>query len=511
MFNLFKKNKIKRQNVNLPKKQEFNTNILPNYEAEILTAQQVQDRNFYRNVLQDVNDKQNFVFDSACDDVLPEVNLNPDLRDNILGSEIVLSHFGKNSFIGFPLCAILGQDWIINKACTIPAQDALVAGYNINVKDADLEKTDVDNIEKLKNYTFNNNYNINDTLMKFAHNKRLYGQALCIPIIDECDMSLPFNIDAVGAGCYHGLKVIDPIFSMPILDIDSATNPLSNRFYKPTFFRVGNQDIHYSWFIFNTLNEVSDTLKPTYYYGGVPLPQLIYKQVYGAERTADEAPMLMMSKRLNYMDGNLNAFLFEQSKLEKTLKMFSWLRNNWGVLLKKPDQTIGQIDTSLTDVDTVTMLSFQIVSATAGIPSSRLLETSPKGWQSSGSYEDEQYKRLLMTVQGLDFEPLLNLHYRLLSKSYLGKDYNFECKFEALQQPTPKELAEINEINSRTDSTYINAGVISADEVRNKIRDDNKTQYTTLSEELPEEVDFSDLLPDNEGENENDTTTPPLN
>ena len=50
MFNLFKKNKIKRQNVNLPKKQEFNTNILPNYEAEIMTAQQVQDRNFYRNV-----------------------------------------------------------------------------------------------------------------------------------------------------------------------------------------------------------------------------------------------------------------------------------------------------------------------------------------------------------------------------------------------------------------------------------------------------------------------------
>ena len=50
--------------------------------------------------------------------------------------------------------------------------------------------------------------------------------------------------------------------------------------------------------------EVSDILKPSYLYGGLPLTQLILERVYGAERTANEAPMLALTKRLvvRYME-----------------------------------------------------------------------------------------------------------------------------------------------------------------------------------------------------------------
>ncbi|MFL9599050.1 anti-CBASS protein Acb1 family protein, partial [Aeromonas veronii] len=40
-----------------------------------------------------------------------------------------------------------------------------------------------------------------------------------------------------------------------------------------------------------------DILKPTYIFGGIPLTQRIYERVYAAERTANEAPLLAMSKR----------------------------------------------------------------------------------------------------------------------------------------------------------------------------------------------------------------------
>ena len=68
-------------------------------------------------------------------------------------------------------------------------------------------------------------------------------------------------------------------------------------------------------------------------------------------KTAQEAPMLAQSKRLNYVEGNLNAFLADEEKLQKEFWLMSYLRNNWGWLFVKRDQKLGQLDTSLTDFE----------------------------------------------------------------------------------------------------------------------------------------------------------------
>ena len=126
--------------------------------------------------------------------------------------------------------------------------------------------------------------------------------------------------------------------------------------------------------------------------------------------------MLAQSKRLNYMEGNLNAYLFDESKLNKEIRLLSWLRNNWGWLFLKKDQSIGQLDTSLTDFDAVTMLGYQIVSAISGVIAPRLLETSPKGLQSNGSYEEDSYKKMQQGIQRLDLH-----RYWIFITDYLQK------------------------------------------------------------------------------------------
>ena len=181
---------------------------------------------------------------------------------------------------------------------------------------------------------------------------------------------------------------------------------------------------------------------------------------------------------------NPNAYLADEERLNKELTLMSWLRNNWGWLLIKKDQRIGQLDTTLTDFDAVTMLGYQVVAAISGIPSARLLETSPKGWQSTGSYEDDNYRKLQQGIQNIDYVPILNFHYRLLAKSKLGIDKEYSCVFNDIDTPTEKERAEIREINSRTDATYINAGVVSPEEIRGVLRADEKSGYNVLSEEM---------------------------
>lgn len=419
---------------------------------------------------------------------------------NFAGEEVIFTHFAANGFIGFNNCAILAQDWLINKCLALPCEDAISINYDLLLKDDEVTDEDKDIIEKLKNLSNDDGkYKIKSICKKFAENKRKYGQALCIPLVKGADYSVPFNIDAITPKSYKGMVVIEPIWVAPVLDMEATTNPASDRFYQPTWFRMPDGTlVHYTWFIFNTYGHVSDILKPTYYFGGYPLPQQLYQYVYAAHKTAKEAPMLAQSKRLNYVEGNLNAFLADEEKLQKEFWLMSYLRNNWGWLFIKRDQKLGQIDTSLTDFDAVVMLGYQIVSAISWVPSARLLETSPKGWQSTGSYEDRNYSKLQQSIQRQDYCPILDFHYRLLAKSEFDLDKHYVTNFDPIDTPTEKERAEIKELNSRTDMNYVNAGVISPDEVRSVLREDVNSGYNTLSEEMegePIENDpFADLI-----------------
>lgn len=494
--NLFQK---KKQENPVQKKQEkskrpfYAENYKPNLQALYSESVQRTASDFVIETFDTANGQINVAFDSF--DSIDVKGLSKIYEPNFLGQEIIFTHFARKSFIGFNNCSVLSQDWLINKAISAPCIDAIAVDYDVILKDATEEDKTL--ITRLKEKSENKGkYYIKNICQTFAQNKRKYGQALCIPIIKDVDYSLPFNIDAVGLKSYQGMVCIEPEWVAPVLDIESTTNPLSKRFYKPTWFRLPNGKlIHYTWFIFNTYNELSDILKPTYFFGGLPLPQLLYEQVYAADKTAKEAPMLAQSKRLNYIEGNLNAFLADEEMLSQSIGLMSWLRNNWGWLFVKKDQRIGQIDTSLTDFDAVTMLGYQIVAAISGVPSARLLETSPKGWQSTGSFESDTYKQLQQGIQRIDFVPILELHYRLLAKSEYDIDKDYSCVFAEIDTPTEKERAEIKEINARTASTYIQSGVISADEERTRLREDNNSGYNALSEEIEtSELDpFNDL------------------
>lgn len=500
MFNFFKKKQETKQIIKKePKGTPFNierhrADLQALYECSVQKSPQ----NFTVQQVVANGTPINVAFDSI--DGYDAKTFQQVYNPNFVGEEIIYTHFAANGFIGFNNCSILAQDWLINKCLALPCEDAISINYDLLLKEDDVTDEDKNIIEELKNLSEDDGkFKIKSVCKEFAENKRKYGQALCIPLVKGADYSVPFNIDAVAPKSYKGMAVIEPIWVAPVLDMDATTNPISERFYKPTWFRMPDGTlVHYSWFIFNTYGDVPDILKPTYYFGGYPLPQQLYQQVYAAHKTAKEAPMLAQSKRLNYVEGNLNAFLADEDKLSKEVNLMSWLRNNWGWLLIKKDQKIGQLDTTLTDFDAVVMLGYQIVSAISWVPSARLLETSPKGWQSTGSYEDRNYSKLQQSIQRQDYCPILDLHYRLLAKSEFNIDKHYVTNFDPIDTPTEKERAEIRELNSRTDMNYVNAGVISPEEVRGVLREDEKSGYNTLSEEMevePVENDpFADIL-----------------
>ena len=141
--------------------------------------------------------------------------------------------------------------------------------------------------------------------------------------------------------------------------------------------------------------------------------------MYAAERTANEAPLLALNKRTTTIHVDTDkALLNEKSFLEKILLWIKY-RDNHAVKILGKEETMEQFDTSLTDFDSVIMNQYQLVAAIAKTPATKLLGTSPKGFNSTGEFESISYHEELESIEEHTMDPTLDRHYAI-SMRHLG-------------------------------------------------------------------------------------------
>lgn len=424
-------------------------------------------------------------------------------------SDAMLRMFGT-TFIGWQACAMLKQNPFIDKACEIPCRDAIAPDYVLTYDDKDdIDKDGREDIEdeqdkeklleEIKTRS-KNVYDINNVCQRMSVNKKVFGYGLVMPVVSGAKYDKPFNIDGIKRGSYKGMVIVEPYWVSPQLDAESASDPASLHFYEPTWYAIGSKRVHRSWVIKVVNSQVADILKPTYYFGGIPLTQQIYERVYAAEKVANEAPLLALSKRMLVIDAQVANLVANPDEADRIMKAVTQLRDNWGVFIKNPGDTVNQIDTALNDFDSLIMSQYQLVASIAQMPATKLLKTTPKGFNSTGEYEQEDYIQSLMEIQENDYVPLINRHNELMTKSEYGKVISLNVKFNPVDTPTEKEVAEVDEIRSRTATNLINAGVVSAEEERNILRADRESRYTTLPEDMPEDMEFGQMELDLESE-----------
>jgi len=413
--------------------------------------------------------------------------------------------FLNQTFIGWQACALLKQNPFIDRACTVPAKDAIAPDYNLAyINTADKEKDDADAdiniLQDIKDVS-RRKFKINDICVKQTENKKTFGYSIVIPVVDGVDMEKPYNIDGVKKGAYKGMVVVEPYWVTPQLDSEAVGDPTSAHFYEPTWYvMAGGKRIHRSWVIKTVNSEVSDVLKPVYYFGGLPLTQMIYERVYAAEKVANEAPMIALTKRLLVVDADIENMVANPDVAYEVMQALTQLRDNFGVYAKRPGDTVSQIDTSLSDFDALIMTQYQLVASIAGMPATKLLKTTPKGFNSTGEFEDKDYKQALVEIQENDYIPIINRHNELYTKSEYGRVIPLDVKFNPIDTPTEKETAEIQQIKSQTAANHINAGITTADEERDVLRTEDGSPYSALPEEIEEpgiDLNFGDEDKDN--------------
>lgn len=409
--------------------------------------------------------------------------------DGVISSELA-DWFLSAGFIGYQMCAAVSQNWLVNKACTIPARDAVRHGFDVVVKSKD-ETRNKEIADKIAESDVK--LKLTEDLVEFVRMGRIFGIRVgffdfAVANRDEFYKN-PFNIDAVEPGTYRGISQVDPYWMSPILDVEASSNAASQSFFEPTWWAIQGKEYHRSHLVIFRNCEVPDILKPSYFYGGISVPQLIMERVYAAERTANEGPLLAMTKRTMVWGTDLETIASNQAKFETSMAAWMRYRDNYGVKVVSRDDSTVMHDTGLADVDTVTMTQYQLVAAAANVPVTKLLGTSPKGFNSTGEYDEANYHEELESLQANDLTPLLLRHHELVWRSLVQPEYfpevpadsvKIEHDWHPVDSPTAKEYAEINAINADTDSKLQAAGAIDGDDIRKRLDKDRDSGYAGM-------------------------------
>ncbi len=406
--------------------------------------------------------------------------------------DAVYGWFAAQGFIGHQVAAYLAQHWLVNKACRMPANDAVRHGFAMSLQGVKSETQD-DEIKAL--HKANVRFGLNAAMRDYVGTGRVFGIRVLLFVVDSTDpmyYEYPFNPDAVTPGSYRGMSQIDPYWCSPELDTSNVSDPAMLRFYEPTYWLINGKRYHHTHLSIFTTGAVPTLLRPMYQYGGVPVPQRIYERVYAAERTANEAPQLAMSKRLTTYKTDLAAWIANAEAAALHMENFTAYRDNYGVKIVDTDDAMEVHDTTLTDMDALIMTQYQLVAAASNVPATKLLGTTPKGFNATGEYESQSYHEELETIQENDLTPLVERHLQLVVRSEIEPKFGYAAgtltaslDWNPVNSPTAAEVSTARKTDAETDEALVRIGAIDGQDVRSRLTKDKSGPYTDLPEIMP--------------------------
>jgi hypothetical protein len=402
-------------------------------------------------------------------------------------SDALFQWFGTQSFIGHQACAIVSQHWMVKKICLTPPRDAIRQGFEI-MNDVGEKKLTSDVIAAYARY--DKKFALTRNLLEYAYKGRKFGIRIAIPRIVSPDPEFyekPFNPDSIRPGSFKGWTQVDPYWTAPILSASAAGQPDSPDFYEPTWWLINGKRYHRSHLCIFRTEQPDDILKPSYLYSGIPVPQAIMERVYAAERTANESPLLAMTKRLQTLKvGDIEALMLNKEKFDSTMSWFLNTRDNYGVRVMGGDDEFQQFDTSLADLWTTIEGSYAIACAAGDAPVNKIMGTAAGGLSNEGAYDESNYHETLESMQTHDLTPFVERHHLLIKLAYIIPKFGSKGEVETtpswlpLDAPTAKEYAEINELNARADLSLIQTGAIDEVDVNERLRNDKNSGYSTI-------------------------------
>lgn len=423
--------------------------------------------------------------------------------------------FFNTGFIGYPRLAELAQISEYRSVTETTASEMTRQWIEIKSIAED------DNSEKIKQIEeCYEKLNIRDVFRKAIESDGFFGRGQIMIQMkgqdnDKLGNPLLLTSKTIGKGCLKALVPIEPMWTAPAQC--NTTDPTAEDFYKPKTWFVMGREIHRDRLFTLISRPVPDLLKSAYNFGGVSMSQLMMPYVDRWLRTVDSVSDLLHSFSLSGIKTDMSTILSggcdEEVNMTLRAEMYNRFRDNRGLMmLDKDSEEFFQFNTPLSGLDALLAQSQEQLAMPSHTPLVKLLGVTPSGLNASSEGEIAVYYDYIKALQENILRDPLDKVLKLVQLHLFGEiDDSITFSFVPLAQMDESQLATIRKSDSDRDVAYIQAGVISAEEVRGRLASDTDSGYNGIDvEDVPEIPDdgFSDGLNDG-GEEEGEAPADP--
>jgi phage-related protein (TIGR01555 family) len=324
----------------------------------------------------------------------------------------------------------------------------------------------------------------------------------------QAELQTPLTLDSakIRKGSFEGFRLIEPINCYPAPY--NADNPLEDGYYKPNAWLIQGRTVHASRLLRFAQNEPPILLKPAYNFFGIPLAQMAldYVDRFDTVRIAVAKLVKRFSTSILKTDMSqmLNGGGYEDAaSLKSRAMLWSLMATNDGLLLlDKEMEDFMQQNTPLSGLGEIVSQQLELLAAISRTPAVKLLGISPKGFNSTGEYDEANWYDHVASQQTSMFGDNLDIAIKVIQLSENGSiDEDLTHRFVPLHELSETEKAANRKTNADTNAVYIDRGVVSVEEVRGQLAADPDSGFESLDvDDVPEAPE----QPGQDGEDDED-------
>lgn len=397
-------------------------------------------------------------------------------------------------FLGYPYLAELSQRPEYRRVSEIWAAEATRKWVKLGGSTPER----IDEIEKsLKRFK------ITDRFRRLAELDGFFGRAqLFVDLgqdIGNPELSKPLIAKAkVKPGSIKNFRIIEPFWSYP--GMYQSANPLAPDFYIPRQWFVMNGQVHATRLLTIVGREMPDMLKPAYSFGGLSLSQMVKPYVDNWLRTRQSVSDLLHSFSTMVLSTDMSTVLQGggADSLLRRAQLFNQARDNRGLMLvDKESEELTNVSTPLGTLDKLQSQAQEQIASVSGIPLVVLLGVTPSGLNASSDGEIRTFYATIKAYQERVFRDALQRVLDLIQYDLDGQcDDTLTFEFLDLWETPETEKANVRKSDADMDVAYVGAGIVSNEEVRARIVQDEESPYfgMELSDDAPD-IDPADDEP----------------
>ncbi|MCS6455949.1 DUF1073 domain-containing protein [Burkholderia thailandensis] len=325
----------------------------------------------------------------------------------------------------------------------------------------------------------------------------------------EIQTELTLDRGKITKGSFKGFRLIEPINCYPAPY--NADNPLAPNYYRPDAWLVQGRKVHASRLLHFTQNEPPVLLKPAYNFFGIPLAQMALDYVDRFDTVRIAVARLVKRFSTSILKTDMSQILNgggieDAASLQARALLWQMFGDNQGLMALDMDkEDFVQVNTPLSGLSDIVSQQLELLAAVSRTPAVKLLGIAPKGFNSTGEYDEANWYDHVASQQQIVFADNLDRAIKIIQLSEMGSiDADLTHKFVALHELSEAEKAQNRKTNADAFAIHFDRGVISNEEERIRLASDPDSGYDSIDvDEMPEAPDLGEGMEDGD-EDESD-------